>query len=95
MYEPTFSIQRSPERGGDSLQGGGKPSEIKLSERDEIAEMTGHAIGGHGNTPGVGDLGKPGSDPAPETSASESDDPTAPRIAPDSPPAQGTDPDHS
>lgn len=82
-----FQMLFAPERHGDSLKGGGHPADEKLTEATEIREMTGHSVEGHAKTPGIDKGVKPGSDPDPEHSGSESSDPIRPRTGPDSPQA--------
>jgi hypothetical protein len=56
-----FQIRFAAEREGDSVKGGGRPGAAKVTEDDQIAEMTGHTVTGRGGRPGIDDPGVGGS----------------------------------
>lgn len=52
--DPRYIRFLAPERGGDSISGGGHPADDSPPEKAEINPAMGEPLGGRGMTPGIG-----------------------------------------
>jgi hypothetical protein len=61
QFGDTCFVRYAAEHGGNAINGGGHPSDSKVSIQEAIEDAFGRAVFGHAKTAGNGDMGVPGS----------------------------------